>query len=343
MTDHVRPLIIVRSAAVFLLALAIGRTAAAAVKIDLKLSGGFARLLERGGDLEATRTSNIGYYLFIGNQPGYSGNWNWKEMAYHPDFEADLVFRLGIYFGLSLGSGYLYGSSHGKLSYTYDYSGTSGGTLLTANALDENAHDYEIRTVPIKAGLHVYLPLRGCRFFGYAGAGYYFGKLTHDRTEDYQFSSDTVPPSAPEERREIANRFVLNESGTCRALGFHGGVGFEIDLFAFLSLGLEAFGRSLKFDNWIGEETDTWDSRDRYWRADKGWYIDDTTHQANAEHGTWWASDFYESWMGDYTRQMMIHEEPPTGSHYRNPRPASVNFDAWGAAASLVIHLNLLR
>ena len=314
---------------------------ASGMEIEFKLSGGIGKLQDRGGDLEKIRQAAVAYSQFIGNQPYYRSSWSWKELAAIPDFEADIVLRLGKHFGVGIGSGFITGTSKGNSAYDVSSTGpVEAGWTVFSTSTETNSHDYKIQAVPIKADLYFFLPFRGWKIYGYAGLGYYFGKLTHRWTHQFDFSGQYTHPSQPDEIKEVSSLFTMREDAACGAIGFQGGAGLGLNLSSHLSLGLEVHGRTVDFKNWEGDESDSQDDHQRYWRAGTGWYSDVTLHGENRNHGALWFYESYDGWLKDYATLMRIATDTPSGSLIRNTRRASLDLDALGVSVSLVVHFN---
>ncbi|MCK4827830.1 outer membrane beta-barrel protein [bacterium] len=104
-------------------------------------------------------------------------------------------------------------------------------------------HSYTIepyfRAIPIKASVYYFIPIiKPLKLFLNAGVGYYFGKMTNTtRIETLNSWSET--------------KFDVKD----RAVGFHGGVGLEIEFIPRLILFLEGKARYCILKSWEGEET----------------------------------------------------------------------------------------
>jgi hypothetical protein len=185
--------------------------------LQLKLTGGIARLFGGGGDLSLFRDDTIARYNAV---PGYQLDWSWKELTAIPEYDADLVYQFSKMFGIGLGIGYIKVTSNG------DFTQTGGGRT------NQIAEKFEIKTLPVRLNLFYQSSFKFVRFYAYGGLSYYAADLTRSRTPG-----------------------DLNITASSETFGGQGGLGLGWDISRFLTLAFELSGKIAEFKLWRGDET----------------------------------------------------------------------------------------
>jgi hypothetical protein len=309
------------------------------VTLGLKLSGGMGYLLNGAGDLENVRTERESYYQDLEDADPYTkSTFNWKRLSTVPNFEATLLLRFGKMFGVGIGSGYIWGSSKGDYGEDYDEIDPSGWYQYLWT--DMYSRNYKVSAIPIRLNVYVFYPIDSMEIYGYAGVGYYFGKLTNDYTDDFQYHYQS-PYSGPLYQHEEIYNYQKTENSTSNAVGFNFGFGIQKKLSSSIALMFEIAGRMVNFKKWEGNFSWSYDDRDRYWLSGLGWYSDATTSGSDKDSGTLWYYKYRDSYLGKSYGNMWIRTDKPTGSSYSDAREAAINLNAFGIALSVIIYFDL--
>ena len=305
--------------------------------LEFKLTGGIGKLLNRGGDLENVRKATIDWLVATGNQSYYKTSWNWKELSTIPDFNADVVLHFSRHFGVGIGSGFIAGSTKGETSTDYNYTGPGDmpDWTIVSVAADRSAEEYKISAIPIRLNLYCFAPIGSFQLYGYAGVGYYFGKLTHPLSSSYTQVVQFTHPSRPGERREFAETVTIEETAKRKTLGFQGGLGLGLNVLSHIDVALEVYARAVNFKSWNGDRAYTDDYSDKWWREGTGWIADTSTHHSTACRGTLWYDERLNAWLKQYYGEIYISDSRPSASYLRNVREAAINLNAVGISLSL--------
>jgi len=314
------------------------------MSIGLKLSGGAAFLFDGAGDLEKYRTGKTNYYNYLRNDLGDTTTFNWKKLSLIPDFNAEIIFNITPNFGIGIGSGIINATSKGN----YSSEGSSSGNLWyygydvgdwTDTFTDKYTQNFKIQAIPITLNLYYFAPLGdSLNFYIYGGVGYYMGKLTRDFTNNYTYFYEDDSWYYWNEKEDYKYDLTAKEESKQNKVGFKTGLGLEMNMGPSISLGLEVFGRFVNFNNWEGDYSDSWTSRDKWWHEYYGyWYYDHTSSGSSSEHGNLWIYD-----TGSHgNKGMWILENKPDWSNISNVNKAAINLNAFGAQISLRFHFDL--
>ena len=193
-----------------------------AERFGIKLTGGINYLEVGDPNLSlkgfADRFEDLAIYW------GVSGEGEIEKIRYGLDLEGDVILYLTPRFGISLGSGYIYGTK----------AKDANKVILLGQTY---AYGMKMSAIPVRLGVYYYLPLSSrSRFFLNGGVGYYFAKWS----ESIDWDASTSPQEA-------------KASG----IGFHGGVGYELRLVSSISIVLEGQGRYVKIGEFKGKKLDS--------------------------------------------------------------------------------------
>jgi hypothetical protein len=165
--------------------------------------------------------------------------------------------------------------------------------------------------------LYYFTPLGdSLNFYIYGGVGYYLGKLTHNCKHDYTCFTETQFLYSWDEKYDYRSSVTIKEESKQSTVGFKGGLGLEMNMGPSISLGLEVFGRFVNFNNWEGDYSRSWTSRERLWHKLYGWYFDETLSGSSSEHGNLWIHDYVSN--GKDNKEMQISEYKPDWSGISN-------------------------
>lgn len=209
-----------------------------------------------------------------------------EELNYGPDFEGEFILELPNNFAVGIGVGYMVrkGDSTSDISI-----------LGTANSA---AVETRFTAIPITLNGYLNLPLGNkTKVYLKAGVGYYIGKGKYFIRQEQSILG--LPPVWEEEEGDASSS----------AFGFHGGLGFEINLSETVALFFETTGRHANLKNWEGHN--------RY---------RDFLGASGSESVDWYYVEEYDDTTRQWYREIQILEEEPTNSGYRNVRKAEINY-----------------
>jgi opacity protein-like surface antigen len=314
------------------------------MSISLKLSGGMGILFNGAGDLEKFRSGRKTMIDDYSGLPGYSPSFGWKKLSLLPDLNAEIIFNITPNFGVGFGSGIINATSKGNYSIQGSFTENPWWGTFTETETDLYTHSYKIQAIPINLTAYYFMPFGNSRKFNvyaYAGVGYYFGKLTHSYTEnyEYQYTDDSWYYYNEQEIYQLTS--TAREEMKRNTVGFRGGLGLEMKMTSSLSVGLEVFGRYVNFKNWAGDYSDSYTSRDRLWQELLGWYYDQPESGSSSEHGSLYIYDLKESILEKSYPTMWIWQNSPEATTISNVRKAAINLNAFGALISVRYRFDL--
>jgi hypothetical protein len=206
---------------VFLLA----GTAEAQLRFGFRLYGGLNYL--SGGDVNPGTEGWADYYT-TDVLHNYTPSGEFKPLHMGFDFGGDIVIQITPQIGVGLGSGYIVASKTFSIDHTHPVWDT---VVLTSET--------KMSAIPLRLSFFYSLPLGSMIDIRFqAGAGYYLAKLNyHLRVEDPFYFEDGL--------------YDAKGGG----IGFHGGLGLEINLSPMVSLFFDLTGRYASFANFKGDVT----------------------------------------------------------------------------------------
>jgi hypothetical protein len=230
-------------------------------------------------------------------------------------------------------------------SYTWDYNRAAFlyGSGYADDNLIETTRDFKIRVIPAYLNLYLFQPLGALTVYSYGGLGYYWGKMTHSSTIDYELKREirvlyAVPPIFT--KSEEYGNLAIEENFRKGSLGVQGGVGVELTLFRRLALGLEIFGRHLVFAGWHGSSTTDSTALIKRWDQDHGWYPDTTETESLTREGTLWYSRIDDPLLDEETDAFYVEGAGASDSALLGPKgEARIDLSSIGIHLTLRIHL----
>jgi len=206
----------------------------------------------KGIGLRVKLTGGLGYFLGGDIGRGIKGMYDQKTdflssqgfflegdpKSFHGDFEftSDIIIDITPNLGIGFGSGYLRANSPSTLTFYKE---------ALVYILEEMASVLEIGVIPLRVGLFYSIPIH--RLFNISlngGTGIYLAKYSYSLGSTWYGSGSTW-----EDINEIGH--VANATG----LGFHGGIGLELNLNRRAVFLIECQGRYAKFGHFKGTET----------------------------------------------------------------------------------------
>jgi hypothetical protein len=302
-------------------------------RMSIRLSGGAGWALDGGGDLELHRQGMVNYYTDINQLPNYVGHASWKKMSLIPEAQIELLFPLTSSLSVGLGSGYIRAKSKGSYGFTYNETGVLDDGSYQIDQTTNYTRDYTLSAIPVTLTLYLTMPAGRFNIYGYAGAGYYFGTLSHAYKANSQLSLAIY--AAEDENYDQTDSTTGSEEAKKGGFGFHGGLGVEVKLGSRLALGLEVYGRYLNISGWTGSYNEKGTTLYTY----NGETQTDTYSDNNT--GTLKYYEIYDSDLKKYYAEMFVYNGDPSGEGVQNVRDAKVNFNAVGVRLSLRIFFNI--
>jgi len=313
--------------------------------ISIKFGGGYDWVPSGIGDLEQLRSSLSSYYPSLGGLGGYTGTCSWAKTGRVPGYDFEILLHPLPALAISFGISYIAANSSGTYGYTYHEEGTQATQQYIFDQSVTTARSYKLTVIPIKLSLYGILPLgRTFDLYAYAGAGFYFGNLSHSMTEQTSVIQQFNPFAAgtPATQNNSTVNDQIQEDFTKEILGIHGGLGLDVKLGRWLSLGLECYGRSLSMADWEGHRVDTISTRQRLYKSDLGWYSDETSTNTYQTYG----SQYYYETLDPKLNKFFAHIElldfsPEAGDVVRNVRRPSFNLSSYGIRLTLQIYFTI--
>lgn len=256
----------------------------AQVKFGFKVTGGLAYV--GGGDINA---GIQGYSDFFDDLYSLAFNTAGGYVPFHlgMDIGAEFQLRFSPNFTLALGSGYISATKSSQLNIP------AGGTTYYEKWAPS------VSAIPITLTFYYHLPLgSSARVFFDAGAGYYFGKYSDKWHIVFLGEEDAT----------------LDMSGGS-GIGFHGGMGLEIDLASNIAFLVEVRGRYASLSGFNGTEK-----------------VGSSTFTGDLHY---FEGDLFG--LGTYPL-LSVDTELPSGSGITNARKAKLDLSGFSAAAGFVFH-----
>ncbi len=190
------------------------------IGLTVKVSVGFNRIA--AGEINAGIRGTVDYYKYLISYFGHYFDSEVKPFHSGFDFGVDAIYSLTSHIGIGLG-----------LSYA-QWGSSSWLPLAEPNYLRRLDSQARVKAYPVRLGAFVTLPIfRKINVTFNAGPTYYFVR---------QFYNMSYPPYA----------VIQKTSG--QGLGFHGGIGLELEWSSRATLFIEYQGRYAKFDTFEGTE-----------------------------------------------------------------------------------------
>ncbi len=274
---------------------AAGPRAFGGLRFEFSLGGGLANI--NGDDYNAWVRDMNAYYADLNDvyssATAYSDKFSadWPEIKWLPGLKGDLVLRLGSSFGVGLGFQYLTKSNSGLLNEVFKDQNYRVNNSSTTYYLQTATWDYtsdlkdSLRVIPITLSAYGFLPVgRAGEAYGFAGIGYFMGKLKLDETYtetyddvDVYFNNDGTQFNTRKNQGQYVETYVQDLSSN--AIGFHLGAGFSYSVTPMIQVFGEALYRIATLKDWSGAVTDDW--TDEYYYG-----FDSTGYNNYSESGT---------------------------------------------------------
>ena len=256
----------------------------------LKLFGGYNSFA--AGDVDSGLKGPLDFITALGEAFGWTATGEFKSLNSAWDVGGDFVFYFTPNFGLGLGAGYIQ-TLPSKSQTDFTHSGLTPWSYSV---------DPKASAIPIRASLYVSIPMGpvvSLTFHG--GVSYYLAK--------FQWAQ-RVGSGTSWDQEEIKT--------DGKGIGFHGGVGLELNLTPNLSLVVEGTGRLAKIDDFTGTST-----------------ITSSGGGTTTDNGTLYYYEFSAGTLGTLG-VLAFSDTAPSGSGFNNVRKAKVDFSGLAARAGLM-------
>jgi opacity protein-like surface antigen len=256
----------------------------------LKLFGGYNTF--GSGDVDPGLKGAQDLITALGEAFGWTATAEFKSLNSAWDTGGDFVFYFTPNFGLGLGAGYIQTfPAKSQTDFTH-----SGLTPLAFTA------DPKASAIPIRASLYVTIPMGPVISLTlHGGASYYLAKFNWTQRFGSTTSWDQVE---------------IKTDG--KGIGFHGGVGLELNLTPNLGLIVEGTGRLAKLDNFTGTSTNT-----------------HSIGPASTDTGTLYYYELSGGTLGTLGF-LELSDTVPSGSGLSNVRKAKVDFSGFAGRFGLI-------
>jgi len=214
---------------------------------------------------------------------------NWPKLGSMMEFGAEILLNFTQNIGFGIGAGYMtktnvgeYGSQNPSFQVDYD-------------------REYGLKVIPISGNLHI--RFLTTRLFGFSingGVDYLMGTIKHT----YAFQSNAGSSSRKEEVK-------------CNTVGYHGGIGLDINFSSHVSLVLEGSYRFADFKNWKGSVNS----------PDSGNF-----------DGELYYYEYESAYYDGYYPRMWVWNGAPSASYYRNVRLARINLSGFSSKIGIKIN-----
>ena len=196
------------------------KAASKKINFAVKLSAGMNYLAL--GDINAHLKGFSDFFKDQARLEDKTAEGEFKKIHLELDFEGDVIVYLTPQFGISLGSGYIYGKKGKDVNKII-----SVGKTFSV--------EVKVSAIPVRLGAYYSLPISSkAQFFLNGGVGYYFAKWSEDWPE-----------------------LSLSKEANASGIGFYGGLGFEFNLASNIAFVIEAKGRYAKIGGFEGTSKDT--------------------------------------------------------------------------------------
>ena len=308
----------------------------------LKLSAGTGWLPGGGGDLETLRrdlNQKADDHAFA--SPFTTATWDWQPVSGYSDFRCELLLTSGRHLGLSLGIGSLAFSSQGEWSLFYDIYQSRGYQAFSIKSEDTYQHQFDVKAIPLDLKAYFFLPVgKRLSLYAFAGPEIVFGRFDHKFENRYNSVNKSFyfRPTLGS-AREIKSQVRVTEEARGCALGFQGGMGFQLRLAPFVTVGLEASSRLANIKNWKGTGQLIHHSEKRDYSEDEGWSSPTIESGMKNQEGGWWYYIYRDPDWWDETTEIFILTDPPHGKDYIDVRRAGINLNSFRIGFVLMFHL----
>lgn len=194
-------------------------------RIEIKVSAGISYLSIRDWNKYMESSSTLRRDL--ASLFHYDIGGEFKKIRYGSDIEVNIIYYFTSRFGVSLGSGCIYGKKGRDSSRI-----ASHQQFFT----EIEMRDTHFEVVPFKIGLYYSLPINSdANLFLNGGVGYYITRWVDKYRREWDGYWETIEQKASD-----------------RNLGVYGGAGIEIKIFENFFFTLEGYGRYLRLKNLKG-------------------------------------------------------------------------------------------
>jgi opacity protein-like surface antigen len=279
-------------------------------KFSIRLAGGLST--SNGGDINNEIREFHRFMSNLNGMLGYSASLDLNEMNYMFNFGGELVYQFNNNFGIGLGTEYLVRTVEGPAKVVYsDLTEYWWGTGFYT--YDEvNKHSYMLKAIPILLNLYYFIPWgENKHIFLNFGSGYYYGSFKH--TSDFRGTSEYREESWYywDYIYNYSDTGVLEDTTKTTALGFHGGIGIDLNLTSRIGVIIEARGRIVNFKDWDGDQLYEYGWEEYEWLETQERIFFDLGSDQEKTAGKLWLISFTDKTTDNKYKQILIFDEEP--------------------------------
>ena len=260
----------------------------AQIQVSLKLYGGYSYL--QGGEGNEGSKGFTDYWKAMARRAGFDYTTGYQPFHYGLDTGGDLIIYFSPVVGIGFGSGYV----EAKKATTIDLTAPEVSALISFKP--------KVSAIPIKASLYLSLPLgRYASLTLHGGAGYYLAKFT-----------------SPFRLEEEHGWSQYDQEAKGKGIGYHAGLGLEINLTPRSGLFIEGLVRYVKIGKFEGTNT----------------YSD--TDSSNSNSGKLYFFKVTDLTLGTFPI-LKVYDDRPEGPHISDVREAKIDFSGVAARAGVIL------
>lgn len=267
-------------------------------RVSIKLTGGYGSMVV--GDLNIVNEDIDSIYTFYSSQWGVTKEGELKTLNVGAEYEVEFVINLTEKFGIGVGIGYIPRKERSRIKFEAqdEYSQVNAAFSLKS----------EINAIPIKLSAYYFHPINSkVKIYLNGGVGFYLGRSKYLDRESWGYYSYYNGLWVGEEGW-VEQEVELKDN----ALGFQGGIGFELSVIKNMALFAEGAGRYAKLNDWNGEGI-----------------ITDSYGESEIITGTLWYLVRHDSDFGDYSSFALEEEKSEIEYTVKKLRKADVNFSGF--------------
>ncbi len=308
------------------------------LEFTVKLSSGWNWV--EGGDLNKSIAGWQRYYQYR-QSPFFSATYKVKEIHGLPEVGGEVVLRLSSRWGVGIQACWQRQQRSGDISSQLAKAETtslvpSGTKTIQLEETSIKDASFTLEAIPVALTIN-YLFLRREKFSFEVGVGggIGWGKLTYG--EDYRYffryTEEVIAPASSLEYTEaFSSSGEYQEKTGSYGISLFSRLGLCFQISSTLSLIAELFIRSLPFQNWEGESTESFNWQQNW--GPGGAYFDRGESKETVS-GRLWRVDVRSSETGSSYPRLVFADDKPASSAYASVRPARLNLSGVGLRLGL--------
>jgi len=262
------------------------------IEFGVKLHGGLSYLL--AGDINDALQGTTDYWDDL-TYVDVDGEVKPLHMGF--DFGGEVIINFMPQIGIGLGVGYIQASSNSTIEDTW------------SGLAYEDTFNPKVTAIPLTLGVYFGLPMGDTMsVIANAGIGYYLGTFSWNYSYESEYDD-----------------YEENWEAKSNAIGFHGGLGIEVNLSPSMALVVEGFGRYAKLKGLTGDYT---------WEESYFGF----SSQGSIKDATLWYYEWRSSSTGKWYPTIAFgQDEPQSTSSRRNIREGEVDLTGFSLRVGIKI------